>query len=242
MGMPVYSGGAISRKPRNNKHTRQMMENKAKIAFTEKQIRKLKNGHIITLKAEQLGKGMEVPLAFGDMSRYKSALKAGRGMRLQMSPEMIGSGIFDFLKKIPEVARKVVQSNIYQKAVRPVTRNLTEMALEQIPEGALRDVARRVRDYGSEKTGAFGMKSGGAARPRKQRRMPSDAMAYIDIMKSAERKKMMGGAMKIQYPEGYNPALEVRAATLQDMSTPLGKSSFKGGKMVRGNGFKLAGY
>lgn len=187
----------------------------AKIAITQPQAHKLAMGIPVQFRADQLGHGMSVPLSFSDRSRYVKALRNGRGFRLQIV-SMGGEGIFDWLKNAGSwVKKNVIDTPFYQKAIRPVAKELVRTGVETfVPGGIARDAVSKGTEFLSEKTGAFGI------------RKPA-------MKKKPTAKKMVPRAAPKRRPEvqyiGQSPAMDPIAPQMPDWSYPNGGMSFRGG-------------
>ena len=136
------------------------------VRISQNQARKSKSGKAIQLAYPQLSGDANIKLVLhpANAKKVKRAVRNQKGCRLILSPEEIqGSGIFDFLKNAGKWLKKnVVDTEFYQKNVRPIARELVKTGVSMIPGPQLaRDVATKGTEYLSEKTGAFGMRGRG---------------------------------------------------------------------------------
>ena len=82
-----------------------------KLNLSASQASKLRNGHPIQLKAEQIGEGDEYQLSESNVKKIVSALQKNKGCRIQLSAEEIeGCGLGKSIKKGIKKASKAVKS------------------------------------------------------------------------------------------------------------------------------------
>lgn len=153
-----------------------------KLALSDRQISKVYNGHPIQLRHDQLGHGYGFPNLHPELvKKINKAMQNKKGVRIHISQDelMQGEGIKEFFQKLAKGAKKVINSDFYQKNVRPIARKLVEEAIDlnPLPEKDLqKNIARRVGD----KTRAFGM-AGGSIPPvtlKKPRGRPKKDISF----------------------------------------------------------------
>ena len=82
-----------------------------KLDLSASQASKLRNGHPIQLKADQIGQGDEYELSESNVEKIVNALQKGKGCRIQLSAaEMEGAGFGKSLKKGFKKASNAVKS------------------------------------------------------------------------------------------------------------------------------------
>jgi hypothetical protein len=102
-----------------------------KIALTKPQARALVKGKGIQVKHSQFGDGKEMPLPADLEKRMMRAMRAGKGARLRIQPEIHGEGVFDWLKEnilapIGSVAKSVLPGLVQSVAAPVLTGVLTK--------------------------------------------------------------------------------------------------------------------
>jgi hypothetical protein len=136
------------------------------VFISQNQARKLVKGKPVQLSHSALSQGHNVKMMVHPSThkRVQKALRNNKGTRIILSQsEIDGSGIFDFLKNAASwVKKNIIDTDLYQKNVRPIARELVKTGVSLIPGPQLaRDVATKGTEYLSEKTGAFGMRGRG---------------------------------------------------------------------------------
>jgi hypothetical protein len=112
-----------------------------KLNLTVVQKRKLLNGHTVQLVNSQIGKGAEIMVDMKTFKRLMRAEKAGKGVRITASPEMMmsieGAGFKSVMRNVGKTLKKGVKSavretkNVFNESVKPV---LKEHALQMVAE------------------------------------------------------------------------------------------------------------
>jgi hypothetical protein len=138
--------------------------------------------------------------------RAMKAMAAGKGLRITLTPEEIeasGSGFFDLLKKAANVASKVgrfvkekiIDSNLYQKQIKPEVRKLVdsgESALQTVLPAPVAGVSKTLIDALGNKTGAYGLIEIPATKKAAAKPKPKAAKP-----KAAKSKTAVGGSFII---------------------------------------------
>ncbi len=81
----------------------------------------------------------------------------------------MASGFLDTLRNIGNKVRQgaeflkhnVIDSDFYQKNLRPIARNLVDQGIQNFVPAPGRDIARKAADFASQQTGAFGIRRRG---------------------------------------------------------------------------------
>lgn len=149
------------------------------LTLTENNARKLVNGHPIQLKAAQLkGNDHYLVLHPATHTRLSKARAQGKGARLALTPQELaasGQGFADLWNKIKKgaqwVKQNVIDTAVYQRAVKPVVREAVQAATAAVapmlgPAAPL--VEQGVQKLG-ETTGAFGLVMEQPKKPRAKR-------------------------------------------------------------------------
>jgi len=145
---------------------------KMKLSLTDGQLVKARNGNVFQLKPNQIGTHLpnHHNITFTELHpelarKFNTAMKKGSGCRCQLSRhEITGASLSSFLKGAWNTVKKVVNSNSYQKIVRPALRAATDL----IPEPTLRKVVQQAGDA----TKAWGISNEpeyAITKPKKQR-------------------------------------------------------------------------
>ena len=137
------------------------------LELTQNNVRKLVNGHPIQLRKEQLqGSKHWLDVHPTTHKRLSSAKAKGKGLRLTLTPEELqasGEGLGDLWNAIKKGARwvkdKIIDTPVYQSAVKPVVKGLVNAGVSAItpmlgPAGPL--VQQGVEKLG-EVTNAYGV-------------------------------------------------------------------------------------
>lgn len=154
-----------------------------KLALSDAQIKKVYNGHGIQLRHDQLGCGYNFNLHPELEKKIHKAMAAKKGVRLNLSREelMQGDGIKEFFQKLKRGAQKVINSDFYQKNIRPIARELVDQAIDlnPLPE---KDLQKRLARKVGDKTRAFGIPPPVAkkrGRPKKGSARKADGGSFI---------------------------------------------------------------
>ena len=140
---------------------------KVPLTLTESQFKKMRAGHPIQLAHHQIGGGMyrhHLMLHPETAKKVAGAIRKQKGCRIHVSPhefEASGEGIMDFFNKVKDAANwvknKVIDTDFYQKNLRPIAKNLVNQGIDNFVPAAARNVAHQAADFAGEKTGAFGL-------------------------------------------------------------------------------------
>lgn len=161
-----------------------MVYKQLKINITRAQLQKALNGKPIQLSHSQLGEGQSyLSLHPANVKIVEKAAMKGKGCIIHMSPgelmstaeDMGGEGIFgDIWKGLKSgykwVKKNVIDSEIYQKALKPLVRqavNAGSQALKGIAPQLAPAIDMGVAEIGKQ-TGAFGVKRGQKSKAQKK--------------------------------------------------------------------------
>jgi hypothetical protein len=141
------------------------MLEKVSLNLTQPQARKLMSGKPVQLSASGI-KGNKHSLYVNPLlaKKIRKAQRLNKGVRVSLTEEersQSASGlkeIFEGIKKGAEFLKKnVIDSEFYQKNIRPLAKELVQSGINLLPVG--KDLARKGADWASQKTGAFGLRS-----------------------------------------------------------------------------------
>lgn len=142
-----------------------------KLDLSQAQLRRLKNGHSVQVKAAQIGSGVDLKLHPSIEKRLDSARRRMKGMRFQMTKdEMEASGLREVLQKVGKFYKEKVKpfaAPVLKEAARRGLKVAKE-AVNTATMGALEPEIQSLYDrYGDKAiealgkySGAYGMKGG----------------------------------------------------------------------------------
>lgn len=150
-----------------------MVYKQVRINITKKQLNQALNGKPIRLLSSQIGNGdIALSLHPANIRIIEKALLKGKGCNLHLSEgellstaeDMNGEGLFsDIFKGLKSgyswVKKNIIDSDIYQKALKPIVRRAVDTGLNVVKGSApeLGTAIDMARDQIGSKTGAFGV-------------------------------------------------------------------------------------
>lgn len=232
------------------------------VTLSHAQFKKMRAGHPVQLSHSQIAGPQRHQLMLHPVSAKKvaGAIRKFKGVRLQVSPhefEASGEGLMDFFNKIKQGAQwlksNVIDTPFYQKNIRPIAKDLVQTGIQTFVPAPAREYAQKAAEFGSEKTGAFGLK-GTRGRPRKsiprsEHMMirqeaftpvaPMHYMPYKPRLQSG-MQTMLSASHPAMWPsEPYLPDIGGRVKSQRAPAMPRGRKSTRGRKPGSGS-FKLA--
>lgn len=151
-----------------------MVYKQVRINITKKQLNQALNGKPIRLLSSQIGNGdIALSLHPANIRIIEKAVLKGKGCNLHLSEgellssaeDMNGEGLFgDIFKGLKSgyswVKKNIIDSDIYQKALKPIVRRAVDTGLNVVKGSApeLGTAIDMARDQIGSKTGAFGVK------------------------------------------------------------------------------------
>ncbi len=142
--------------------------------LTEKQFHRLKQGHIIQLKPEQISLDTNhrhhIVIHHAEAKRILKAARSRKGARVSLTPEefeMSGEGIKEFWEKLKSGAswlkKNIIDSDVYKSAVKPIVSQAVKTgfaaatpflgAASPLAEQAVRAIGEKSGIYGSGRRG-----------------------------------------------------------------------------------------
>lgn len=150
-----------------------MVYKQVRINITKKQLNQALNGRPIRLLSSQIGNGdIALSLHPANIRIVEKAVLKGKGCNLHLSEgellssaeDMNGEGLFgDIFKGLKSgyswVKKNIIDSDIYQKALKPIVRRAVDTGLNAVKGSApeLGTAIDMARDQIGSKTGAFGV-------------------------------------------------------------------------------------
>lgn len=150
-----------------------MVYKQVRINITKKQLNQALNGRPIRLLSSQINNGdIALSLHPANIRIIEKALLKGKGCNLHLSEgellstaeDMHGEGLFsDIFKGLKSgyswVKKNIIDSDIYQKALKPIVRRAVDTGLNVVKGSApeLGTAIDMARDQIGSKTGAFGV-------------------------------------------------------------------------------------
>lgn len=150
-----------------------MVYKQVRINITKKQLDQALNGRPIRLLSSQIGNGdIALSLHPANIRIIEKAVLKGKGCNLHLSEgellssaeDMNGEGLFgDIFKGLKSgyswVKKNIIDSDIYQKALKPIVRRAVDTGLNVVKGSApeLGTAIDMARDQIGSKTGAFGV-------------------------------------------------------------------------------------
>ena len=146
---------------------------KVKVCLTEKQFRKLKNGHNVQLSHRQLvGQNHHLMLHHETAKKIHHAIRQKKGVRITLTPsefEASGEGLKEFWQGLKNGVRfvkdKIIDSPLYQESIRPLAKKgvkfltgLAKAVATPVIGEDLANLAEKGINYVGDKTGAYGLK------------------------------------------------------------------------------------
>lgn len=132
------------------------------------QFHKLRRGHPVQLAASNLGKGIhKVHVNKKMATKLSKAHRENKGCRFSMAPHEFeytveAGGFGDFINKVKNglsfVKHKIIDSDIYQKNLKPAVKQLVDKGIETFVPEPGRQLAHTAANKIGEVTNAFGVR------------------------------------------------------------------------------------
>ncbi len=142
-----------------------------KLDLSQAQLRRLKNGHAVQIRASQIGSGVDLSLHPSVEKRLESARRRNKGMRFQMSKDEVeASGIRETLQKVGKfykehvkpIAAPILREGARRglKIAKEAVNTATMGALEPEINSLYERYGDKLIDVVGKVSGAYGMRAG----------------------------------------------------------------------------------
>lgn len=134
------------------------------------QVRRLQNGHRVQMSAKQVAGrdpdsiSVKLFLMSDNIKNLQRAVKQKKGVRIELSRDELersGEGLADIWKGIKKgakwVKRNIVDSDFYQKNVRPMARKAIELGIDQFAPAPAQELLKKGAEELGRRTSAFGI-------------------------------------------------------------------------------------
>ena len=137
------------------------MYSKVPLTLTHPQFLKIRRGGMIQLKPSQFNNPRHFLMLHPEtVNKINKNLSKGKGVRIIVSPhefECSGEGLKEWFQKAGTwIKDKIINTPLYQQAVKPVTRYFVEQGMAKIPEGKVKEAIREKVEKFGEESGAYG--------------------------------------------------------------------------------------